>query len=137
MIDLKITDFTENGKCSNCGECCSDLLRLSKYEISIIKRYIKKHNIKEQRHNAMVGYDMTCPFRDEANKRCLIYNVRPQICKSFMCNHRDEDIAKSKIDFHKVNKVVCMRNEFFGNTEDVDFFKELFSKPLLSKRIGD
>lgn len=60
-----ITDFTNNGKCFNCGNCCSNLLPMSEKEVKVIKAYIKTHNIKEQRHNAMQGADMTCPFRDE------------------------------------------------------------------------
>ena len=27
--------------------------------------------------------DYTCPFRDEKNKKCMIYDVRPIICKLF------------------------------------------------------
>lgn len=118
---IEVNDYTVNGKCSGCGECCSNLLPLSEYEIKRIKDYIKKHNIKEQRHNALVGVDMTCPFRDEANKKCLIYEIRPAICKQFMCNHTIEDIEKAKFDFHKDRRPVCMRNEFFGNKEDVNF----------------
>lgn len=59
MDNIQITDFTFNGKCSNCGQCCSNLLPLSDSEVKRIKQYIKKHNIKEQRHNAMIGVDMT------------------------------------------------------------------------------
>ena len=72
-----------------------------------------------------VGVDMTCPFRDEANKKCLIYEIRPAICREFMCNHTHEDIMKAKFDFHRTNRVVLMRSEFFGNKEDADFFAYL------------
>ena len=61
-MDFEVTDFTVEGKCSNCGKCCSNTLPLSAGEVKTIKNYIKKHNIKEQRHNYMVGTDMTCPF---------------------------------------------------------------------------
>lgn len=98
-MGCRVTDFTQNGKCSNCGECCSNLLPLSEREIRTIKSYIKRNKIKEQRHNARVGTDMTCPFRDEANKKCLIYSVRPQICRSFMCNHDVKDIEKKQSSF--------------------------------------
>ena len=125
MENIEIFDFTYNGKCSNCGQCCSNLLPLSDSEVKRIKQYIKKHNIKEQRHNAMVGVDMTCPFRDEVNKKCLIYEIRPEICRQFMCNHRKEDIMSWKIDFHKKFNPVFMRNEFYGNTEDVELFMNM------------
>ena len=125
MDDIMVTDNTKNGKCSNCGQCCSNCLPLSDTEVKRIKAYIKKHKIKEQRHNAMVGVDMTCPFRDEANRKCLIYEIRPAICRQFVCNHTHEDIKKAKIDIHKINKIVFMRHEFFGNSEDVDWFADI------------
>ena len=130
MFDCEVTNFTDNGKCSSCGQCCSNCLPLSDSEVKQIKAYIKKHNIKEQRHNFMVGTDMTCPFRDEANKKCLIYEIRPEICRQFMCNHTKDDILKWKIDFHKKFNVVFMRNEFFGNSEDIDIFKQMLGSIL-------
>lgn len=120
--DVIVKDFTKDGKCSNCGQCCSNLLPLSEAEIKRIKAYIKKHGIKEQRHNALMAVDMTCPFRDERNKKCLIYDIRPAICREFMCNHTHADILKAKLDFHNINQAVFMRAEFFGNREDIDFF---------------
>lgn len=116
-----VTDFTINGKCSQCGQCCSNLLPLSDKEIARIKAYIKKHGIKEQRHNALMTVDMTCPFRDERNKKCLIYDIRPEICRVFQCNQERDEIVANKMRMHGVNNVVLMRNEFFGNTEDLDF----------------
>ena len=123
MESVKITDFTVDGKCSGCGQCCSNLLPLSISEVQRIRAYIKKHGIKEQRHNAMVGVDMTCPFRDDVNKKCLIYNIRPAICRQFVCNHTKEDIIKAKRAFHNVNRVVFMRATFYGNKEDIYFIR--------------
>ena len=120
---MNITDYTIDGKCSGCGECCSNMLPMSTDEVRQIKAYIKKHNIKEQRHNFLQGIDMTCPFRDELNRKSLVYEVRPAICREFVCNHTVEDIQKAKIDLHKINRVVLMRNEFFGSNEDIEFLK--------------
>ena len=47
-MEYTIQDFTKDGKCSSCGQCCSNLLPLSNNEIRKIKEYIKKHGIKEQ-----------------------------------------------------------------------------------------
>lgn len=123
MNNVMVKDYTCNGKCSNCGQCCSNLLPLSKREVKRIKAYIKKHHIKEQRHNATTGVDMTCPFRDEANKKCLVYEVRPDICRSFMCNHTQQDIMRAKINFHALRLPCLMRHEFFGSKEDIDWLK--------------
>ena len=120
-----VTDFTVDGKCSQCGQCCGDILPLRKDEVERIKRYVKNHNIKEYRHLANVGVDMTCPFRDDTLKKCTIYPVRPWICQQFLCNHTHEDIAKAKIDSMKFADIVFMRNTFFGCTQDVRYFNKL------------
>lgn len=119
-----VTDYTCNGKCSNCGQCCSDLLPLSDREVKAIKAYIKNHPIKEQRHNAATGVDLTCPFRDERTRKCLIYAVRPAVCRTFVCNQPLLEMERNKMRFHTVNKIVFMRTEFFGNTEDIDWYRE-------------
>lgn len=128
---IRVKDFTCDGKCSNCGKCCSDMLPLSEKEVSTIKKYMKKHPIKEQRHNFAAGVDLTCPFRDEANRRCLIYEIRPAICREFMCNYKKEDLLRSRNNFHAINRVVFMRTEFFGNTEDTDWYRQTMAQALL------
>ena len=83
-----VYDFTVNGECSQCGACCSNMLWLSAGEITRIKRYIKKHHIKEQKHTAPAvlaeppKFDLTCPFLNEnrKDKKCTIYPVKPLIC---------------------------------------------------------
>lgn len=121
-----IKDYTVNGKCSGCGECCSNLLPVSNMEIKTIKAYIKKHKVKEQRHNAMMGIDMTCPFRDDVRKKCLIYEVRPAICRHFICNYTMKDILKAKKHFHENREVILMRSEFYGSSKDDKAYLGLF-----------
>lgn len=85
MKDMKcgVFDFTKDGKCSGCGQCCSNYLPISSKEIKEIKRYVKKHHITEQKHNypSVVAFDLTCPFLDDSKEKekCLIYPVRPEI----------------------------------------------------------
>ena len=66
-----IYNFCKDGKCIQCGNCCSNLLPMSQKEIDVIHRYIRKKHIKECRHIApeTVAYDMTCPFLD-TGKSC-------------------------------------------------------------------
>ena len=66
---MKITNFTCSGKCSNCGECRTDLLPLSNTEIKRIKQYVKKNNIKPTAKSVIAYIDLTCPFRDNKNKK--------------------------------------------------------------------
>lgn len=113
-----VYDFTVNGECSGCGNCCSNYLPISSKEIKEIKRYIKKHKIKEQKRFLPIAdpaMDLTCPFRSEKEQKCLIYSVRPQICRSFRCDYPRRKIYINKNHFHGKYDVVDMRKEFFGN----------------------
>lgn len=108
-------DFTVDGKCSGCGACCSNFLPLSAKEIKNIKWYIRKHHIKENRHNFAASMeDLTCPFLmdDKAKEKCAIYPVRPEICRNFVCND-PQGARKSKDLLHKEYKPVDMREIFF------------------------
>ena len=116
-MNQEVKNFTENNKCSNCGSCCTDFLPLSNAEKARIGNYVKRHNIKEQRHNFLSGIDTTCPFRDDLNKKCLIYEVRPSICRTFICNADKEYLMKNKAEHLKKNSTVCMRAEFFNSKE--------------------
>ena len=97
-----VTDLTDNGICSNCGGCCSNFIPVSQSDKSKIIKYVRKHHIQDMRHSlpAEVSIDMRCPFRDEVNKRCVIYPVRPLICKSFQCNMEQRHIDRNKTVFH-------------------------------------
>ena len=119
-----VYDFTKNGKCSQCGACCSDLLHISETEYRKIKRYIKKQNIKEQKHTAPAmlveqpKLDLTCPFLNENKKteKCVIYPVRPAICRFFVCD--DSQGARNHPELYKEERVlVSMRETFFGRNK--------------------
>ena len=60
-----VYNMTDNGKCTGCGNCCGNILPMTDKEIEAIRRYIKKHNIKECKHTipfAKPILDMACPF---------------------------------------------------------------------------
>lgn len=115
-----ITNYTCNGNCSNCGECCSNFLPLDNNEIKIIKEYIKKHNIKEQIHIPIISnvQDATCPFRDNDKKICTIYKVRPAICRSFICSKSMPDIEEAKTLMYTKKQAISMRKTFFNKGKD-------------------
>lgn len=105
-------DFTKNGKCSNCGECCSANLPMSNKELKQIKQYVKKHNIKPHTLK-IVGVsdnciEFTCPFRNESENKCDIYKVRPWICQRFICNRTQLNTYNPT----KKLKIVNMREIF-------------------------
>lgn len=119
-MEAGVYDFTVDGKCSNCGGCCSNVLPISAKEIKTIKRYIKKHGITEQRHRyptARPVPDMTCPFRSETERKCLIYKVRPLICQDFRCDKPGKQIKADKALYHKKYAPVDMRETFFPEVD--------------------
>lgn len=111
-----VYDFTKNGECSNCGACCSNILPISNKEIKTIKMYMRSHKIKEHRHiipTAIESLDMTCPFRNDEEKKCEIYAVRPAICKAFKCDYPKQQIDTTKEMMHSKYNIVFMRETFF------------------------
>lgn len=110
-------DFTDNGRCSSCGQCCGNLLPLSVSDISRIKKYIKDRNIKPCNHflpTVVPLPDMTCPFRDNDKKICTIYQVKPTICSDFRCDKAKKGFVPCKEMFENEFKIVNMRELFFG-----------------------
>lgn len=110
-------DLTDNGKCTQCGACCSNLLPMTAEEIETIHKYIKKHNIKEYKHILPLAeptLDLTCPFLNDSkpNEKCDIYEVRPRICRDFICDPKQRPL----VDVKYASKClpVFVREEFFG-----------------------
>jgi Fe-S-cluster containining protein len=115
-MEDNIFNYTADGKCLQCGNCCSNLLPMSRKEVDAIHKYIRKNNIRECKHLIPVAkktYDLTCPFRDNTHKCCTIYPVRPKICREFICD--SEKRARNNRELYKqTREVVCEREEFFG-----------------------
>lgn len=119
---MDLTDFTKGGQCSNCGQCCSDILHLSKEEIKRIDNYLKEHKVIQ--HN--IGKNnINCPFRNEAFKKCDIYEVRPEICKVFKCNKTPEEAYRNR-EFTNFNKKPrSMAELFFKDDSKIKFLKDV------------
>lgn len=132
-MESGVFDFTENGYCSNCGNCCGNILPISAKEIKVIRRYIQKHRIKEQVRNyptAKPIIDMQCPFRDDTGKRCLIYSVRPMICRDFRCDKPRKKIEADKSMYHRKYDLVDMRAVFYGRTSLFASIMEEFTRGI-------
>lgn len=117
---MSIINNCINEKCSNCGECCSDFLPISSKELKIIKDYVKLHDIKECKNQAFLldkSIDLTCPFRDNINKKCNIYKIRPQICRHFKCNVSEEDSIKYRNKLIAKYGVINLRKEIYNNDQ--------------------
>lgn len=134
MKDLGITDYTCNGQCSCCGQCCGDILHLSRKEIKRIRQYVKDHKIQPTAKNIFVAYDNTCPFRDNVNKQCKIYEVRPDICREFICNLKKEDIYNNRERNNNSRLARSMRQLFFDDSENAEIMSKLLGYPIFNEQ---
>lgn len=84
---MEITNFGRNGNCSNCGQCCCDTICVTKGEVRKIAQYVLTHKVTlfPLVRFPLTSVRVTCPFRNEVLKKCEIYPVRPEICKTFAC----------------------------------------------------
>lgn len=118
-MEDNIYDYTVDGKCCGCGNCCSNLLPMNDKEIREIRQYIRKHHIEACKHLLPVvdePLDMVCPFLDTDKKKdkCRIYPVRPFICRKFLCD--SEQMAKvTRAKVKQTRRIVMVREEFFGD----------------------
>ena len=97
--NVEIVNNTICGKCSKCGECCSPFLPICQDELNIIQKYIIDNNIKPQTQLLVMQNRLACPYYD--GKKCLIYEVRPLICKEFYCNKKMDMEMASKFQGKK------------------------------------
>lgn len=117
----QITDNSICGKCSKCGECCGNFLSVSQNEINTIQEYVIQNNIKPQMQMLVMQNRLCCPYYN--GQKCLIYDVRPLICKEFYCNkamdiYTAEKFKKDKyitVDMWSIaKKIENQRKEFFN-----------------------
>ena len=153
MYEVNVTNSCINGKCSRCGECCTDFIPLTKHEIRTILNYLKEHpEIQEQYKNTNKEYfDVRCAFLDEHEHKCLIYPVRPDICRTFQCNkhpkiltlNKEKHFAKAYInrpcpqsEYLQTDKVASTHSIFFNNKQwDLNFISA-YAKSLCKNNIN-
>lgn len=117
-------DMTDNGICTECGNCCGRLIPLSWEEKRIIHKYIKRNGIKRQNSElnflAQQKFKMDCPFlMDTKTHRCAIYEVRPAICRTFKCDfqkHLRDEAEKMEKLANMDLEITDMVEEFYGGT---------------------
>lgn len=107
-------DHTIAGECAGCARCCQAILPVSKKEIQKIKSYIGVKKIQPINRHTMLDTEFIniCPFLSFENK-CMIYPVRPEVCKRFLCSHYKDKSAKY---FNHTDKIIVnFYNEFLKN----------------------
>ena len=78
MNNINVLNIPKHTNCTGCGDCCG-IIPATAAETETIRRYITDNGIRPIER----ADKTTCPFRDDENKKCLIYPVRPLICRLF------------------------------------------------------
>lgn len=125
----QVNDFYKEGKCSRCGECCTPFIPITNKEYKIIKKYIKDNDI--QKENLIDGENVyvRCCFYNRKEKKCNIYEVRPEVCRRFKCCNSMQQINARKkyfndrADINKVGtKIQGMDELFYGDLTSLLYY---------------
>jgi Fe-S-cluster containining protein len=94
-----------NPNCVDCNECCMMMVALTRYEFeSILYRIRHDKELESKLIHTIIEYKnkliyqntviWNCIFSDK-DKKCMIYDIRPQICKNYHCSKKnDVDVSK-------------------------------------------
>lgn len=126
MQDKRECFCNTNGQCSNCGRCCADMLPLTKKDIQIVKSYVKNNKIKPFAIDLLDP--MRCPFRDAVNKKCIIYEKRPTICRNFICNK--EPTPQDAFIYDGDVMIQSLRKAIFNDDKQEKMFEKMFCSAL-------
>ncbi len=94
-------------QCRNCGQCCG-LMYFPPTDKKRINHYLKTEvsEAEYERVMSQMRGPLTCKYRDKEKKKCLIYPVRPEICKmqghyeGLSCPHQPQFATKSRKEGH-------------------------------------
>ena len=92
-------DFTCNGTCSKCGECCGAILPLDQEDVDKISEYVLENKIHSIAATLILENKLQCPYyTGNKEKGCAIYPARPKICKFYKCD-------KKGISLKEINEI--------------------------------
>ena len=111
--DVELINNMCNHQCSRCGNCCGIFIPVTEHELSVIKKYVKEHNIQpiDDRFTDGVNFEGRCCFYDTKLKKCNIYPARPYVCRDFRCDRKDWKKYRDKYDKH--GKYNCISKKKF------------------------
>lgn len=108
---IKITDNSVCGHCSKCGECCTNFLPITQKEVETIQEYVIANKIRPQKQVLVMQNRLICPYYN--GKKCLIYEVRPLICKEFYCYKK----PNVETGLYKEKRIVV---DMWGIAQEID-----------------
>lgn len=92
-------DFTCNGICSKCGECCGAILPLDQEDVDKISEYVLENKIHSIAATLIMQNKLQCPYyTGNKEKGCAIYPARPKVCKLYKCD-------KKRFTLEEINKM--------------------------------
>lgn len=99
-MEPQTINFTNNGVCSSCGQCCGSLLPVTDEEMRVLKEYIDRNNIQPSLPEQSTFISLQCPLLQPASDiqpkaRCKVYDVRPAVCRAFKCDQQQDQTAAS------------------------------------------
>ncbi|MBS9766701.1 MAG: YkgJ family cysteine cluster protein [Flavobacteriaceae bacterium] len=102
----------ENTDCLECANCCKttspivtdkDILRISKFLRLKEQQFISQY-LQLDKDDGLYMYNQApCPFLDEMDNKCIIYEVRPKACKEYP--HTDRK------NFHQITGLTLKNTE--------------------------
>ena len=125
-------NFCKGDNCSRCGQCCADFIPISKNEAKLISKYANEKNIEPtdwaefNDKGELISLASLCPFLSKDHKSCLIYPVRPSICRTFKCNKDGEVLEQER---KRAANKAYFNTEKNGVTYNVYSLVEMFGGP--------
>lgn len=130
-------------KCENCGNCCRECAKggiaLSEQDYDNICNYLgishkefkRRYKHKFKRDAILIQGDENCPFYNNPEKKCDIYEIKPHVCNQYPFTGSNIKKIEDKMLF--VPCIFCYPYllslySMFENTE----FKEEFNKKIKS-----
>lgn len=108
------TDLTDGGQCSRCGGCCSSVLPLGDEDIARLRSFIADTGFEPSLPDGHDVIYMHCPFLVEdktaGTKSCAAYDVRPGVCRVFICSNSNAANAKAWADAYGDAEVPSPKN---------------------------
>lgn len=121
VIELDNSETVSPGmtwKCLDCGECCKEL-SLSKDEYNLIlksvpktaQEYLKRRTKPDPNEPKLMQIKGNCPFFSKEQKKCLIYKIRPYVCRAFNCGRNSLKDPVIFVDGHCINHTIRLKKD--------------------------
>ncbi len=122
LTQLKVIDEFKSVGCDRCGQCCKansaeltdeDIIRMCKHLDVQFDEFYNKYMDKSHITNCLLA---PCPFLGEDG--CRIYNVRPDICRTYPFSDNTMEMHPCKLGKYIYDEIVKACGECDASDED-------------------